>query len=743
MLLISSHFNRTFINKYRTHTDMDTQETPARRVAHLLPQDSMWNVTHPLALSLEKTLEPEQFFSTCARIHDEVHFRYLGERTSAQRRIASTPPLAEHLDVQELDFWLDTYLAEHPLTVVSSYVQENAPANHDVIPSIYHCYNPEKNQTSNHFFKKEIETINTLRAISGRTQVDRSNAEHTSCRSLEQQLAHDIAFLFYTSFSLSGDHTSLSLQYRRPDIVLSKTRNHSNPENGTFLTSYALVPSHASVSNYVNMMLEYFSRKEAQVTSLDLSTSLVTNDVRIPSSLKHLNVVSCPLLTELRLDHPIDVQYTTPPTRVYAPGGALQPSSFLRDPHLILGQMLNELMSEGTHPLKALAQSLHACVTLDGATFGEMGAHSAYVVDAIEQGRSPQREDLELARRVLRRTYATTPTPADLRIATLADALAPHGVSSAQIETLARSFDSRSLPTRVITDTFSGCVIRLPSGDYAKVGSEQELSREAHYYQLAALEPLLRPITPQVTAYTANTDFSVLVTKDTQHPNHLSASDIHSYLTLRSHLFSAYNKHHGNTLASDSDAIDMFNLALHHTLMKKYAADGSFADTSRALVLPFEVLEERACSASSDVRAALQTLRTSYERVAANDLLLPISYTPTIIHGDPRLENRFQGPFRPLGDYSFCGVGSPIQDIAWSPRGVEYASFYLFCKRQLEKTIFGTSDHIVERDDVFQSQIMRLAYLNTVRLASFTAAHGREYEARKYVRSAQIMHPLI
>jgi thiamine kinase-like enzyme len=300
----------------------------------------------------------------------------------------------------------------------------------------------------------------------------------------------------------------------------------------------------------------------------------------------------------------------------------------------------------------------------------------------------PEKRDKKLGEQMVFTNPIKTPQSPSLE--SQVRGIFPHADPDLMEELLQRIGRSMQEITKERDDTYSGVVFSFTVREedkrvrvYCKPGKREIIMREARYLTDAWKHPLLRPITVKCAGAVETASGAVLLTYGTENVGIVSPEDEQRYLQLRNNILREYAmQSHQNPvhIVSDTFFIDVFNRALHHSVMHQHRENADYA-TSRRLILPFEYLCDRAARTQhKNLFERLQQLRHTYEDITAQ--LEPTSPV-TLIHTDAWPENIFVGRHRPLGDFAFAQVGPAEYDLATLPASVDAVEPYLFFMERL------------------------------------------------------------
>lgn len=333
--------------------------------------------------------------------------------------------------------------------------------------------------------------------------------------------------------------------------------------------------------------------------------------------------------------------------------------------------------------------------------------------------------------------------------------------------------------TQKVTDeSYSGVVFSFVFEGkkiYCKISSDLvAIKREEQYSHDAWVYPLLRPITPFCLGSFSISGAAGLLTYGTENEGIVQEEDFCTYFSLRAKIFEAYGRFQAvssrfssssspapfllSSSLDDPCLVDVFNRALAHTLLSAHKENKIYIESQSPLILPFEMLVDRASSFSSsssnllsfsslrkDLIADLISLEKTYREISARYMDTSSPLAPTLVHFDSRPENIFPSSpsslsVRALGDAGFARLGFPEYDLARqeSRNDAAYVAPYLFFREQIAKEVGMASidlnpEHILRSSHhILENRVAALSFLFSARTFSSKLSRGVFDQATYY-----------
>ncbi|MBI2103080.1 hypothetical protein HYT55_04525 [Candidatus Woesearchaeota archaeon] len=300
--------------------------------------------------------------------------------------------------------------------------------------------------------------------------------------------------------------------------------------------------------------------------------------------------------------------------------------------------------------------------------------------------------------------------------------------------------------TLATRSTFTGLVARCkltPNEGHlypgwAKIAVTDEkrniLRRADHYAKLTALHPALRLIKPITHSFYDNEEegVSALLTFDA-HANRelVSLDDQISYFRLRTEILRAYAKENtfenGPAVLYDDELIDVFDVALEHTLMREHRHDHLFQTKPIPFVVEYEKLESwlysgEACEESiQKMRRQKRLYREVFQRALAYG-----SEATILANVDRRKSNTFlnEKDLHVYGDDDLIAPGT--EEIVLGSMGHQnierQVHAYVFMRQALELK-YGREIQLSKQQLLQRTR--DIAFLSSLRFGAYEASRGQ------------------
>lgn len=294
-----------------------------------------------------------------------------------------------------------------------------------------------------------------------------------------------------------------------------------------------------------------------------------------------------------------------------------------------------------------------------------------------------------------------------------------------------------------ITDrTFSEAVFSFKkdaSVIYGKIGIKDMLLKEKKYMQDAKKHEFLRPITTSVDNLISGKIFDCLLTEDSK--NFDDPKALHSYLNLRSEVFAKYCMNNSEEFANlffDTSLIDVFNLAVHHTYMRKHINEPEYKLANLTNFKDSRIYEFDIQNANPEFKRKFKKLIPLYNSLE-NEIKNYMSEPNIICHGDFRKENIFPSITRKIGDFGLAYPGISEFDLGRfeTPNIEKYVKAYVFFRNEVEK---GAGNNFYISDDKIPEMIKKtskISFTNSMRLAAFKSKQQEISGSKKYLNLAK------